>query len=563
MYILGINCFLHDASAALLKDGKIVAAAEEERFTRKKHDGDFPRNAISYCLEETNIEPDQIDYIGVYMKPNLMLGGSIYHALRHPAGVRYALGLGYRGVQHRRIGLFVRKELNLNGRGNPKLVFIRHHIAHAASTYFSSSFDESAVLTIDGSGELDCTMFAHGKGNKIKIIKTVKFPHSLGMVYSSVTKYLGFRPDSDEYKVMGLASYGKPQFIDEFRKIIKLVPGGGYKVDLSCFDYWAKSKSKNFVSTKFIDILGPERKKGGPVEERHMNIAFSLQQVLEETVLYMCEYLKKETRSERLCIAGGVGQNCVMNGKIMRHSIFKDVFVQPAAHDAGTSIGSALHIYHTLLNKPRNFVLDHVYLGPSYDNDYVRKALELCKINNYQYIENVTQVAAKLIAEGKIIGWFQVRMEFGPRALGSRSILANPAMPEMKDLINKYVKHREDFRPFAPSVLERKVGEYFEFDIKSPFMLFVCNVLEEKRDVVPAITHVDGTGRVQTVSRTTNPLYWKLIKEFEKITGIPMILNTSFNVMGEPIVCTPEEAIRCFFSTGIDYLLLGNFLISK
>lgn len=549
----------------MLKDGEILAAAEEERFTRRKHEKDFPRRAIRYCLTTAGIEIHQVDYIGFFWNPRLTLKMGISHAIRYfPRGLPYALGMGYIFFLLHKVKKLLRQEFHLNlGEGSPKFLYVDHHFAHAASTFFLSPFEEAAVITIDGQGEIDSAVFFQGKNNVFQKLKSVKFPHSLGLCYASVTKYLGFKPDSDEYKVMGLAPYGEPTYIDLFRKIIQTESEGTYKIDLTYFDYWTSTSPEGWVSPKFVEAFGPPRKEGDPLEKRHRDIAASLQQALEEGAFHMLRWLRKETGQDRLCLAGGVGMNCTMNGKICKNTGFREVFVQPVAYDAGTSLGTALYIYHYLLNNPRKLVMSHTSYGPEYANDSIGELLRRFKLTHYEFTENIAEKTARFLADGKIVGWFQGRMEFGARALGSRSILAHPGIAKMKDLVNACVKYREGFRPFAPSVLEEKAGEYFELEGKAPFMTLTCQVLDDKRKEVPAITHVDGTSRIQTVSKETNPLYWQLLKEFEKITGIPMVLNTSFNVQGEPIVCTPEEAIRCFFSTGLDYLVLGNYILWK
>lgn len=565
MYILGLNCFYHDSAAALLKDGQPVAIAEEERFSRLKHDTGFPKKAIRFCLDQAGISIHDVDHVAIYMKPGLIAKCGLRHALRHPRqGLPYAMGLGYSWLRHSRIVKYLDHEFDAhfsNGRG--KVSYVEHHIAHAASAFFSSPYDEAAILSVDGAGEIDCTVLAEGRGREIRKLKAIPFPHSLGMFYSSMTKYLGFQPDNDEYKVMGLSSYGKPTYTEELRDLVRLLPGGEYRIALDYFDYWSLTKGKNWYGPRLAERFGPARTEDEPVEERHMDFAASAQLVLEEAVFHILKELRKLCDSPNLCMAGGVVMNCVMNGKVLHSGIFDSLFVQPVAYDAGTALGAALYTYRTLLGGEHRFRQDNLYFGPEFSDEQIKATIDLCKITSCERVDDIAARTAKLVADGKIVGWFQGRLEFGARALGSRSILANPCIAEMKDLVNKFVKHREEFRPFAPSVLEEKAAEYFDLPVPSPYMAMVCDVHEDKHAVVPAITHVDGTGRAQTVNQNTNPLYYRMIQEFEKLTGVPLVLNTSFNVRGEPIVCTPADAIRCFFSTGLDYLVLGNYLISK
>jgi len=562
MNIIGIGGYSHDSAACLLQDGKLIAAAMEERFTRRKHEGGIPVKAIQYCLEEGGISLEDVDYIGTYMNPWLRLRKRIpYRSKMFFRSPKYSLSYLLYEIYHNASYLFETRALRKNSR--TKIFFLPHHPMHAASAFFVSPFDKAALFTIDYIGEM-CTTFAGlGEGKKITRLWEVEYPHSLGVIYSAITDYLGFMRAEDEYKVMGLAAYGEPTYYDEFSKMVRITPDGRYKVDLSYFIYHYKPGSQlGYVSEKFIKQFGSPRKKGEEIQKRHMDIAASLQKVLEDRVLEMLEILYEKTKIKNLCIAGGVGLNSVMNGRIQRESPFTNVYVQPAASDDGIAIGTAFYIYHQILGKERNFTMEHAFWGPSYSLREVEKEMELCKLQ-YKKLDNVEKTTAQLVAEGNVVGWFQGRMEFGPRALGARSILADPTRGDMKDIVNKYIKHREEFRPFAPSVLEEKAGEYFLGCKKSPFMLFVYPVKEDKRELVPAITHVDGTARVQTVNRDTAPRYYRMIEEFEKIKGVPVVLNTSFNVKGEPIVCSPKDAIRCFYSTGMDALVIENFLIKK
>ncbi len=565
MYILGISAFQSDSSAALLKDGRLVGAVEEEKIIARKHTGEFPVNAIKFLLKRENISFSNIEHVVYFWDPFLGLHHRAWSIIKYLPG---SLGFfdSHSGIWTNMVFINdrIKKELNLK-RQTYKFHYINHHLAHAASSYFLSDFTESAILTVDGSGEWANTGMYYAKDNEIKLIKEIAYPNSLGYLYASVTQYLGFKPNSGEGKVMGLASYGKPDYIDKFRKILTLTPEGGYQLDLSYFDYYRNAAHVNnvklWVSKKFIDEFGPVRVPESEIDSRHEAIAASLQQVLNEAILHMVNYLYDVTKSKNLCIAGGVGLNSVANGYALKRSRFKNIFIQPASGDGGGSVGAALYFHNCVLKKPRVFSNEITFLGPEFTEDEV---LEEVKARNLPYRRiNPTADGAKLLADGKILGWFQGRIEFGPRALGHRSIIADPRQSEMKDIINLKVKHREYFRPFAPSILEENLTEYFDHDHPSPVMLLVYDVLPEKRNKIPAVTHVDGTGRVQTVSRKDCSLYYELINNFYKLTGVPVILNTSFNVRGKPIVCDPAQAIDCFLSTQMDYLIMGDILISK
>ncbi len=566
MHILGINFSGHDSSVAIIKDGVLLAAAAEERFIRLKHTGVFPFKALDYCLKTAGVDLMDIDHIGLYWNPGHELGtiADTRDYVRDNREFLYffinqlmtTLPLNQRAIEG------IVQEVKFKGKKNPtRFYFCEHHLTHAASAFFVSPYKEAAILTIDSFGEDTTTMFAHGKGNKIEILKELKLPHSVGQLYTTFTQYLGFRANGGEGKVMGLASYGKPTYYEQFKKLVHFLPEGNFELELKYFEFYRKTGRR--YSDYLLELFGPARfSEAEPVTERHMDIAASLQKMTEDLMIHFATHLKKLTNSDTLCMAGGVILNGVGNGKIYKTGLYKDIWTQPAAHDVGTSLGTAYYIYNQLLDKPRNFVQIHDYWGPSYKNEEIEKMLELAKVP-YTKHDDIEAVTAKLIADNKIIGWFQGRMEFGPRALGNRTILANPCNPKMKDILNKYVKHREGFRPFAPSVLEEKVGEYFDESYPSPFMLLVWDVLEEKRAAIPAVTHVDGTGRVQSVSKQENPRYYRLIQEFEKITGVPIVLNTSFNIRGEPMVCSPVDALKCFIATGMDYLVMENFLIAK
>ena len=566
MHILGINFSGHDSAASIIRDGKIIACAAEERFLRLKHTGVFPFKAIEYCLKEAGIQLLDLDHIGFYWNPGNEIVSN-YDSRDYVRDNREFLYFLMNQLftlipkGEKRIDGIV-QEVQFRAKPNPmRIYFCEHHMVTAASCFFVSPFHESAILTIDSYGEETTTMFSYGKGNKIDVIDEIKLPNSVGQLYSTVTQFLGFRTNSGEGKVMGLASYGKLSYYDAFGKIVKLLPRGRFELDLSYFEFFRRTGRK--YSDKFIEVFGSPRKgEAEPITDRHADIAASIQKVTGDLMVHFATHLKEVTGSGNLCMAGGVALNSVGNGKIFKPRLFKNICVQPAANDVGTSLGSALYVYHQLHHYPRRFVQTHDYWGPSYTAEEIGKMLEIAKIPYTRY-DNIEEVTAHLLVDNKIIGWFQGRMEFGPRALGNRSILANPCHPDMKDILNTWVKHRESFRPFAPSILEEKCGEYFDENYPSPYMLLVYDVLPKKRKVVPAITHVDNTGRVQTVNQEQNPRYYRLIKEFEKITGVPVILNTSFNIRGEPIVCTPQDALKCFIATGMDYLVMDNFLIAK
>ncbi len=564
MRILGISCYYHDAAACLIKDGKIVAAAEEERFTRVKHDTSFPINAINYCLKEEGIKGKDLDYVGFYEKPLLKFERllsqhlemfpksfwSFYKAL--PSWINEKL----------RVPSTIRKKLGYTG----DIIFIEHHLAHAASSFLVSPFKKAAILTTDGIGEWATTALGHGDGNEITIEKEIHFPHSLGLLYSAVTAHLGFRVNDHEYKVMGLAPYGKPAYYEKFKKIIRVNEDGSYRLDMGYFVYHYKL---TMPSGKFIKEFGPIRKRSEKVEQRHKDIAASLQKITEEVLFRLANHLYETAKTDNLCMAGGVALNSVANGKILRNTKFKNVYIQAAAGDAGTSMGVAFYIYNTILGKKRSYVMDNCYHGPHFDAAEIKSYLDKNKIKYAQFKDDneLAQQTAKIVYENNVIGWFQGRMEWGPRALGSRSILSNACNPEMRDILNLKVKHRELFRPFAPVVPAEDAFDYFDADrplpIPSDFMLMVYPIKKGKRKLIPAVTHVDGSGRLQTVSKKQNPRYYSVIKEFEKLSGVPILINTSFNIRGEPIVCTPEQAYRCMMGTGIDYLAMDRFLVAR
>ncbi len=565
MYILGISCFYHDSSVALLKDGKIIAAAEEERFTRKKHDTGFPINAINFCLNYENIKIKDIDYIGFYEKPFLKFERILsQHLNNFPRSLRMFVKSMPNLINEKiRISKIIRKKLKYK----KEILYIDHHLAHAASSYLVSPFKKSAILTIDGVGEWATTALGYGKENKIFIEEEIRFPHSLGLLYTAITTYLGFKANNDEYKVMGLAPYGKPIYFEKLKeKLIKLEKDGSYKLNM---DYFAYNYKEQMFSEKFIEEFGTSRKKESDITQFHKDMAASLQKLYEHILFMILNYLYKKYKLKNLCISGGCGLNSVANGKILKNTSFENIYIQPASGDGGTSIGVVSYIYNSILNNKRNFVMDSAYLGPEYNDDEIKNFLnkEEIKYSKFPNEERLLDQVSKLIYNNNVIGWFQGRMEFGPRALGNRSILSNPCNPNMQDILNLKVKHREKFRPFAPVICEEDVNKYFDGDKKlqmpSYYMLMVYPIKEEKRKLIPAVTHVDGSGRLQVLNKKYNELYWRLIKQFGKLSKVPILINTSFNIRGEPIVCSPKEAYKCMMGTGIDYLVLGNYLIKR
>lgn len=561
MNILGIGGYSHDSAAALVVDGQLVAAVAEERLTRVKHQGGPPRRAADYCLRQAGLDWADIDHVTAYMRPGERLARRVPYRLAQ--GLRsplYSLGfIGYECVHNAQYALDMR---GLRG-PRARLHWMRHHPAHAASAFLVSPFERAALLSIDYVGEWHATWLGMGEGTAIRPLRTFAYPNSLGVFYSAITDYLGFTRASDEYKVMGLASYGQPEFAGEFARIVADDGCGGYRIDRS-WTAWQRvpGSRAGYFSPRFLARFGPPRRAGDPIEDRHANIAASAQRVLEDTVLRLAAWLHRETGLDDLCLAGGVALNCSMNGRLLRESPFSRIFVQPAAGDDGIAIGGAMQMHHALTGAPRAFEMRHARYGPAFDDEAVRQVLERTK-TPYERPDDLEDRAAELLAGGLILGWHQGRMEFGPRALGGRSILADPTRADMKDLLNRHVKYREEFRPFAPSVLAERAADYFEGCGDSPFMLFVHQVRPERRAEVPAITHIDGTARVQTVTRGADPRYHRLIGRFAARTGIPVVLNTSFNVMGEPIVHTPEDALRCFASTGMDALAIGGFIVHK
>lgn len=559
MYILGISCYFHDSAACLLKNGKVIAAAEEERFSRIKHDNNFPINAIKYCLEEAGINVDKLDFVVFYEKPFRKFERILQSCVEtFPKSFNlFKEALPQWVVEKLRIPTVIKNKIDYEG----KVLFVPHHKSHAASAFFASPFEEAAIVTMDAVGEWVTTAIHYGKGNEIKTLKTINFPHSLGLFYSAITSYLGFKVLNDEYKIMGLAGWGKPVYHKRFRKLINYKRDGSFKLNMKYFSY---TFGERMFSDELEKEFGRARNPGEKITKKHMNIAATLQKVTEEIILRIVRYAKKITGCENLCLAGGVALNSVANGKILLSNVFKDIFIQPASSDAGGSLGACLYAYNKILGNKRKYVMKDVFLGPSYSSKQIREFLEKNDIPYEKLSEKeMVREVAGLIAENKIIGWFRGRMEFGPRALGHRSILANPSNPKMKEILNKKVKHREWFRPFAPSLLLESVEEYFGIRKDLPFMIVTLPVMKNKIKRIISATHVNGTARPQTTRKKREKLYHKLIEEFYSLTGIPSLINTSFNRRGEPIVCSPIEAYTNFIRFPFDYLVLENYLILK
>jgi carbamoyltransferase len=594
MKILGVSAYYHDAAAALVVDGEIVAAAQEERFTRRKHDPEFPANAVRYCLEEARLEPGELDWVAFYDKPFLkferLLETYLAFAPRGFTSFRHALPLWIKDKLFQKDGLIKELEAALGddvdwGR---KLLFSEHHLSHAASAYYPSPFERAAVLTMDGVGEWTTTSLAVGEGPRLQVLREIHFPHSLGLLYSAFTYYTGFKVNSGEYKVMGLAPYGEPRYANLIReRLIDIKEDGSFRLNMEYFDYCT---GLTMTNGKFAELFGgPPRRPESPLTQREMDLAASVQAVTEEVVIKLARGVAKQTGERNLCLAGGVALNCVANGKLLRERVFDKMWLQPAAGDAGGALGAALAVYHIHKEQPRKLngasdAMRGSYLGPKFEQSEVERRLTAVGARfTVRSSEETIDYCARALAAGKAVGWHQGRMEFGPRALGGRSILGDARSPTMQKLLNLKVKYRESFRPFAPSVLREHVGEWFELEEDSPYMLLVADVRPEHRipmteeqqrlfgidklnvprSSIPAVTHVDYSARVQTVHEDTNPRYYALIKRFYELTGCPVIVNTSFNVRGEPIVCTPEDSFRCFMGTDIEVLAVENCCLEK
>jgi carbamoyltransferase len=581
MNILGINAYHGNASAAIVCDGQLIAAVEEERFNRVKYAAGFPVQAIHFCLKEAGLTLADIDHVGIPRNPYARLFTKLIYSLRMPSFARQRAKVlaTFTGIPEALAAAFDADPQRIKA----KFHRIEHHQAHLASSFFVSPFDSAALLSADGLGDFASTMWGVAQGNRMNIRGSVAFPHSLGLFYSAVTQYLGFLKFGDEYKVMGLGAYGRPDQLEAFRDIVRFdenSSANGFRLGLDYFTHhrtgpemsWAEADKTptlgKLFSSEMARHLGPVRGPDEPLEQRHRNLAASLQARLEEVYLGMLRKLSKATGMKSVCLAGGVAFNCVANGKIFDSTGFEQIYVHPAAGDGGLSVGAAFYVWNQILGGPRSFVMNHAYWGPGYSRDRVRHAIDSSALarSGYSVAElpepDLMRNTAQIIADGKILGWFQGRAEWGPRALGNRSIVADPRRPEMKEILNRRIKHREIFRPFAPSILAESTGDYFEKSHPSPFMTLAYSVKPAQRDKIPAPTHVDGTGRLQTVTREANSRYWQLIKAFEKLTGVPVVLNTSFND-NEPIVCRPEEAIDCFLRTQMDALVLGDFLITR
>ncbi|HFE39619.1 MAG TPA: carbamoyltransferase [Gammaproteobacteria bacterium] len=581
MYVLGINAFHGDSSAAILLDGKLVAAVEEERFLRVKHWAGFPAESIAYCLREAGIKLGQLDVIAVNQDVKANLWRKIaYSLLKKPD-----LTLIADRLKNRKSRLDIPHLLDAAFPGEKftgVLQTVEHHLAHLSSAFHVSPFDEAVVVSVDGFGDFSSAAWGIGKGAEIEVLDRVYFPHSLGIFYQALTQYLGFPHYGDEYKVMGLAPYGKPSFLSEMRELVSLQENAGYALNLDYFIHQNEKITESLsggapefatlYSAKLTDLLGPARQKDEALTQKHFDVARSIQAMYEEAFFHLLNTLYARTGVDKLCLSGGCAMNSVANGKIYRNTSFKAVYIQSAAGDAGGAIGSAYSAWHTLVPAAkRHFVMDHAYYGPSYSNEYIEHLLKAQRIalNNAscktEYVSNASDLfdrTAKAISEGKVIGWFQGRLEWGPRALGNRSILGDPRREDMKDILNLKIKRRESFRPFAPSILREKVSEWFEEEDDVPFMMEVFQIREDKRSLIPAVTHVDGSGRLQTVTETGNPRYHALIQAFNSLTGVPVLLNTSFNE-NEPIVCKPEEALACFLRTKMDVLVMGDWLVAR
>lgn len=567
MYILGISCYYHDSAASIVKDGEIIAAVEEERFSRKKFDDGFPTQAIDYCMREAKISSHDLTCIAFYDKSVLKFERLLdnYIAVA-PRGLGSFLDVMPKWLHKR---LWVKEEIRKHlDKYKGKIIFPEHHMSHAAYAYFTSPFDNAAILTVDGVGEWTTASLGFANNTDIKLVNDIRWPHSLGLFYSAFTYYLGFKVNDGEYKLMGLSSYGKPKYYDLImNELIDVKNDGSCHLNMK---YFAFTYGKTMINKKFEQLFDcPTRKEDSKIEQIHYDIGASAQLVLEEVLLKIVHHASTKTRKKNLCLGGGVALNGVANYRILKEGPFDNIYIPPSPGDAGSAIGSALYAYYYFLKNKRKIetelgktISSNIYLGPYYSNDAIKLFLDSKEIH-YEIFERqeLLKKTAKLISEQNVVGWYQGRMEWGPRALGNRSILADPRNGNMKDILNEKIKHREMFRPFAPSIMEEFASEYFELDIPSPYMLLVAKI--KKPDSIPAVTHIDGTGRLQTVSKTASPLYYDLINEFYKITGIPVVINTSMNIRGEPIVNTPEQAYSMIQKTEMDYIVMGNYIVSR
>ena len=582
MRILGINAYHGDAAVVLLHDDQLLAAVEEERFRRVKHWAGFPHAAIRTCLAQAGMTPRDVDHFAISRNPRANLWRKALFALYNRPGLGLVRDRAKNTRRVTEVAGTMAEAIGLDRElVRERMHWVEHHPAHLASAFFVSPFEEAAVCAIDGFGDFVSTSMAVGRGAALDVIERVYFPHSLGLVYLAITQYLGFPKYGDEYKVMGLAPYGEPAYAGALRRLIRLKRDGGFELELSYFRHHSDGVSMSWddgeptigpvYTAKLEQLLGPSRRPDEKLESRHEAIAASLQVVFEEVTLHVLNALYERTRLPRLCLAGGCAMNSVMNGKIRERTPFRDLYIQPAAADNGTALGAAFYVWHQVLRQPRRFVMEHGYWGPEFTDEEIadelkRRSEELarqrCTARKFEEEEELCLWTAERIADGKVVGWFQGRMEWGARALGNRSILADPRRPDMREIINTRIKFREKFRPFAPSILEEALDEYFMGAVPDPFMIQVYPVRPEKRALIPAVTHVDGSGRLQTVSRRSNPLYWQLLKAFEKRTGVPVLLNTSFNE-NEPIVHKPSEALDCFLRTKMDVIVLGRTAVEN
>lgn len=573
MVILGFNCYGHDSAASLIIDNKVVFAVEEERLNRKKHFGGLPEASIRECLDFAGLTLADVDHVTFFWKPSISYSKIPVFLLKFWDKVPSLLMEQRSFSVEENLGMLnylseMRKlpeTLNKTFPGNNKFKFhlMEHHLCHAASAFYPTPYEDAAILTTDGAGEWTTSMLAYGKGNSIKKLSNIETPYSLGAFYQAISRHLGFKLIEGPGKLMGLASYGNPntETYQKMRQLFELTHDGGFKMDMNYFSYHYTRKSG--VSEKFTKLFGPSKAQGKDWSEYELEVAASAQRIVEDVLLHAARHLKKVTKSDNLCIAGGVGLNSVTNGLMAKEGIFKNIFIQPAAGDSGTSLGSALLLNHAILDRKREWVMDSAFLGPGYQDDAYEKAIKQFDLPYVKTQTNYAKFAAKKLAENKIIGWFQGRLEFGPRALGNRSIIASPLHLDMKNVLNARVKFREGFRPFAAIVLEEDCGKYFDSSYPNPYMLVVYDVLEEYRQKLPAITHVDNTVRIQTVNRTENPEMRDLLEAFKEETGYSVLINTSFNIKGEPIVCNPYDAVWSFDRADMDYLIIGNYIVAK
>lgn len=582
MIILGLNAYHGDSSACVVVDGKLIAAVEEERFTRIKHWAGLPVEAISYCLKEAGARVGDIDHIAINRDPEAnMLRKAMFALLKRPS-VSLVKDRLKNAAKVSNIAKSISDGLGVRGNGIKAHIHnVEHHVAHLASSFFVSPFEEAAAVSIDGFGDFVGAMWGKAGGGRLDVKHRTFFPHSLGLFYLAFTQYLGFPKYGDEYKVMGLAAYGEPVFLDEMRRIVRTREDGDFELDLDYFVHHSEGVSMTWengepemgpvFSSGLERMFGPSRKKEEEINQRHKNLAASLQRRYEEVFFHVLGHVYVKTGCPNLALAGGCAMNSVANGKIFNNTPYREIYIQPAAGDAGGAIGAAYYVWNNILNKPRASTLEKSYLGPEFSNAEIGEKLnvksemlkkENCVTKKIDGLETLCQETARAISEGKVVGWFQGRMEWGPRALGNRSIVCDPRRADMKEILNLKIKRRESFRPFAPSIHLDAVSEYFETDYPDPFMLKVYIIKKDKRDIIPAVTHVDGTGRLQTVRKEDNPVYWQLIEEFRKITGVPVVLNTSFNE-NEPIVCKPDEALDCFLRTKMDVLVMNNYIVKR